>query len=77
MPVGTKEPILHLTETERNVLLRTLNQKKPDVVEVRMANALLLLADGLSAEDVAGLLFMDETTVTGWQKIITRTRQQL
>lgn len=74
MPADTKEPALNLTETERGVLLRTLNQKTPAIVEARMANALLLLADGLSAEDVSGLLFIDETTVTGWQTFITRTR---
>jgi hypothetical protein len=34
-----------------------------------MANALLLLSDGLSVEDVAGLLFLSEDVVAGWQRM--------
>lgn len=63
-----------LTETDRTTLLDTLNSKKPEVVQVRMANALLLLAEGLSVEDVAGLLYLDEATVAGWQKIFAKRK---
>jgi DNA-binding NarL/FixJ family response regulator len=51
------------------MLMKALQSKSPDVLQARMANALLLLADGLSVEDVAGLLFQSEETVAGWQKI--------
>lgn len=58
-----------LSATDRETLLATLNSKKPDVVQARMANALLLLAEGLTVEDVAGLLYLDEATLAGWQKL--------
>lgn len=58
-----------LSEADRDTLLQTLNSKKPEIVQVRMANALLLLSEGLSEEDVAGLLYLDEATVRGWHKI--------
>lgn len=57
-----------LTDADRETLLQTLNSKKPDIVQARMANALLLLSEGLSGEDVAGLLYLDVETVAGWQK---------
>lgn len=34
-----------------------------------MANALLLIAEDLPVEDVAGLLYLDEATLAGWQKL--------
>lgn len=37
-----------------------------------MANALLLLAEGLSTEDVAGLLYLDEASVVGWQALFSK-----
>lgn len=58
-----------LSDTDRETLLATLNSKKPDIVQARMANALLLLAEGLLVEDVAGLLYLDEATLAGWQKL--------
>ena len=58
-----------LSDTDRETLLATLNSKKPDIVQARMANALLLLAEGLTVEDVAGLLYLDEATLAGWQKL--------
>ena len=63
-----------LTDADRTILLDTLNSKKPEVVQVRMANALLLLSEGLPVEDVAGLLYLDETTVAGWQKIFDKRK---
>jgi transposase len=60
-----------LSETDRETLLKTLNAKDPALIQARMANALLLLAEGLSAEDVAGLLFLDEASVTGWQALFS------
>lgn len=36
-----------------------------------MANALLLLAEGLQVEEVAGLLYLDEETLFGWQKMFS------
>lgn len=58
---------MFLSETDRDTLLRTLNAKSPELIQARMANALLLLAEGLSTEDVAGLLYLDEASVDGWK----------
>ena len=58
-----------LSDSDRETLLATLHNKKPDIVQARMANALLLLAEGLPVEDVAGLLYLDEATLAGWQKL--------
>jgi hypothetical protein len=58
-----------LTDADRDTLLATLNSKKPEIVQARMAHALLLLAEGLPLEDVAGLLYLDEATLSGWQKM--------
>jgi hypothetical protein len=58
-----------LTDTDRDTLLAPLKSKNPDIVQARMANALLLLAEGLPVEDVAGLLYLEESTLAGWQKI--------
>lgn len=63
-----------LSEQDRQMLTTALHSKKPEVVQARMANAILLLAEGLPAEDVAGLLYLDETTVLGWQKIFAGRR---
>lgn len=54
------------------MLQQALQSKSPAVVQARMANALLLLAEGLSVEDVAGLLYLDEKTVAGWQAIFAQ-----
>lgn len=63
-----------LTDADRDTLMKTLTSKSPEVVQVRMANALLLLAEGLPPEDVAGLLYLDEATVTGWQAIFAKRK---
>lgn len=39
-----------------------------------MANALLSLADGLSVEDVAGLLYLDEASVAGWREMFSKRK---
>jgi hypothetical protein len=39
-----------------------------------MANALLSLADGLSVEDVAGLLYLDEASVAGWKTMFSKRK---
>ena len=61
-----------LLSTEDTAPLKTLHSKSPEVVQARMANALLLLSDGLSVEDVAGLLYVTEDVVAGWQAIFAR-----
>ncbi|TKA94114.1 hypothetical protein FAZ78_24115 [Cereibacter changlensis] len=61
-----------LSPDDRDMLLKALHSKAPDVVQARMANALLLLSEGLPVEDVAGLLYLDEKTVAGWQAIFAR-----
>jgi hypothetical protein len=61
-----------LSPQDHDMLIKALNSKSPDVLQARMANALLLLADGLSVEDVAGLLYLNEDVVTGWQKLFAK-----
>lgn len=63
---------MQLSEKDRQLLMTTLQNKSPEAQQMRMANALLLLADGLSVEDVAGLLFLDETVIAGWKKMFAR-----
>ncbi len=60
-----------LSADDQAMLMKALQSKSPDVVQARMANALLLLSDGLSVEDVAGLLFLAEDVVAGWQRMFT------
>lgn len=61
-----------LSTDDQAMLMKALQSKSPDVVQARMANALLLLSDGLSVEDVAGLLFLTEDVVAGWQKMFAK-----
>lgn len=63
---------MHLSEHDRETLLKTLTVKDPAIIQARMANALLLLAEGLSTEDVAGLLYLDEASVAGWQALFSK-----
>jgi hypothetical protein len=63
---------MFLAETDRETLLKTLNAKSPEIIQARMANALLLLSEGLSTEDVAGLLYLDEASVAGWQAMFSK-----
>ena len=58
-----------LSDTDRGTLLATLNGKKAEIIQARMANALLLVAEGLTVEDAAGLLYLDEAVLAGWQKM--------
>ncbi|GGC23641.1 hypothetical protein GCM10011363_45180 [Marivita lacus] len=67
---------MFLTENDRETLLTALNAKNSEVVQARMANALLLLADGLSVEDVAGLMYLDEASVTGWVSVFSKRNPQ-
>ena len=61
-----------LSTDDTEMLMKALHSKSPDVVQARMANALLLLADGLSVEDVAGLLYQSEAVVAGWQEMFAK-----
>jgi len=63
---------MFISEADRETLLKTLNAKDPALTQARMANALLLLAEGLSTEDVAGLLYLDEASVAGWQALFAK-----
>ena len=67
---------MHLSDADRETLLQTLNAKKPEILQARMANALLLLADGLSVEDVAGLLYLDEASVAGWKTMFSKRKRK-
>ena len=67
---------MHLSEHDRETLLKTLNSRSPELIQARMANALLLLAEGLSTEDVAGLLYLDEASVAGWQALFSKRTQK-
>lgn len=66
------DPTMFLSETDRETLLKTLNARSPELIQARMANALLLLSEGLSTEDVAGLLFLDEASVAGWKDMFSK-----
>lgn len=65
---------MHISSTDQDILLATLNSKKSEVVQARMANAFLLLADGLQVEDVAELLYLDEATLSGWQEMFVASK---
>ena len=67
---------MFLSDTDRSMLLKALQSKSADVVQARMANALLLLSDGLPVEDVAGLLFLGEEVVTDWQTMFSKHAAQ-
>lgn len=67
---------MFLSDTDRSMLLKALQSKSADVVQARMANALLLLSDGLPVEDVAGLLFLSEEVVTDWQAMFSKHAAQ-
>ena len=61
-----------LSTDDQTMLMKALQSKSPDVLQARMANARLLLSDGLPVEDVAGLLYVSEEVVAGWQKIFAK-----
>lgn len=71
-PIPDCDTDMTLSDTDRDMLINALHSKAPDVVQARMANALLLLAEGLGVEDVAGLLYLDEGVVKGWQRMFSR-----
>lgn len=74
-PVQQPRPTtMFLSDTDRDALLQSLNAKKPEIIQARMANALLLLAEGLSVEDVAGLLYLDEASVEGWKTMFSKRK---
>lgn len=61
-----------LSADDRAMLMKALQSKSPDVVQARMANALILLSEGLPVEDVAGLLYLSEDIVAGWQQMFAK-----
>lgn len=61
-----------LSADDRAMLIKALQSKSPDVVQARMANALILLSEGLPVEDVAGLLYLSEDIVAGWQQMFAK-----
>ena len=65
---------MEILSTDQDILLATLNSKKSEVVQARMANAFLLLADGLQVEDVAELLYLDEAILSGWQEMFVASK---
>lgn len=73
-----KEPMTDtlLSSDDHTMLMQALQSKSPDVVQARMANAILLLSEGLPVEDVAGLLYLSEDAVSGWQKIFEQRTVQ-
>lgn len=75
-PPESDRMILDLSDEDRASLRNALDARSPEVVQARMANALLLLAEGLSIEDVAGLLYLPEETVADWSKLFARRSQR-
>ena len=57
-----------LTAADRLELLSCVKRQREDHGVARRANALLLLADGMSCAKTAKVLFLDDDTVRGWHK---------
>jgi len=57
-----------LTRTERLALEAALRFRKGAALKVRGANALLLLDDGLSPQDVARVLYLNDETIRSWKR---------
>ena len=57
-----------LSAEERAALEAVLRKRKEAGLKVRRANALLLLDDGLAAEEVARVLYLDDETVRDWRR---------
>jgi hypothetical protein len=72
LPIPKTKTHMLLSDQDKDMLLGALHAKSPEVVQARMANALLLLSDGLSVEDVAGLLFLNDKVVAGWQAMFSK-----
>jgi DNA-binding NarL/FixJ family response regulator len=66
-----------LSDADRAAVLQTLTAKRPEIIQARMANALLLLADGLSVEDVAGQLYLEESSVAGWKAMYSKRKPKV
>ena len=63
-----------LSAPQRVSLERLLRQRKADNLTSRRANALLLLDDGLSGEQIAKVLYIDAETVRLWRKLYENGR---
>ena len=57
-----------LTSEERSALRLLVRERKVANLKARRANALLLLDDGLSALDVARVLYLDDETIRSWKR---------
>jgi transposase len=57
-----------LTAQERAELEGVLRRHREEYGIARRANALLLLDDGKSCEDIATFLYLDDDTIRGWRK---------
>ena len=58
-----------LSAVERKELLSLARDGSAEHRLARRANAILLLDDGLSCEQVAKVLYLDDDTVRGWRKL--------
>jgi transposase len=58
-----------LNTAERKALLSLARDGSAEHRIARRANAILLLDDGLSCEQVAKVLYLDDDTVRGWRKL--------
>lgn len=56
-----------LSSDDHAMLIKALQAKSPEVVQARMAHALLLMSEGLSVEDVAGVMYVSAEVVEGWK----------
>lgn len=57
-----------LTSEDRAALQSLVRERKVANLKARRANALLLLDDGLSALDVARVLYLDDETIRSWKR---------
>jgi transposase len=58
-----------LTAEERAALQAILRKRKTAALIARRANALLLLDDGLTPDQIARVLYLDDETVCEWRRI--------
>jgi transposase len=57
-----------LTLEERSALQAVLRRRKEAALTARRANALLLMDDGMTGEEVARVLYLDDETVREWRR---------
>ena len=66
-----------LDQTIRADLITLVRNGKAETRLTRRANALLLLDDGMSCEEIAKVLYLDDDTIRYWYPIVQPERPEL